>query len=66
MEIIHGVYFFGDIEQNLYKVNFQKEATLNFDELIAKTNFKHLKLTENFRISEENKNFIAHLNINSN
>ena len=56
-----GVYLFGDIEQRLYTKNFQKETTLNFDELIEKTNFDHLKLTENFRISEENKNLIASL-----
>jgi superfamily I DNA/RNA helicase len=57
----HGVYLFGDIEQKLYSKNFQNETTLNFDELIEFTNFENLKITDNFRISEENKNFIATL-----
>jgi len=56
-----GVYLFGDIQQKLYRKNFQKEPTLNFDELLAKTTFKHINLEDNFRISEENKNFIASL-----
>jgi ATP-dependent exoDNAse (exonuclease V) beta subunit len=56
-----GVYLFGDIEQKLYSKNFQKETTLSFDELIAKTNFEHIELKDNFRISEENKNLIASL-----
>jgi len=58
---LNGVYLFGDIEQKLYKENFQKEKILKFDNLIAKTNFEHIKLIENFRISEENKNLIAAL-----
>lgn len=56
-----GVYLFGDIEQQLYTENFQKEATLSFDELLAQTNFQHIELKDNFRVSEENKNLIASL-----
>lgn len=56
-----GVYLFGDINQKLYANNFQKETTLDFNELITKTNFVTKVLRENFRISEENKNLIITL-----
>jgi len=54
-----GVYLFGDSEQKIYSKNFQKEITLDFKDIIANTQFEHIHLTENFRISEENKNFIS-------
>lgn len=54
----YGIYLFGDDEQKIYTKNFQKEATLNIDKLIAMTKFEHIKLTRNFRISEESKNLI--------
>lgn len=56
----NGVYLFGDIEQKLYDTNMrqEQEPTLNIDELIAITNFDNIKLSDNLRISEENKSFI--------
>jgi ATP-dependent exoDNAse (exonuclease V) beta subunit len=54
-----GVYLFGDSEQRIYLKNFQKENTIDILDLIKKTNFEHFQLTENFRISEENKNLIS-------
>ncbi len=54
-----GVYLFGDNEQKIYYKNFLKENTIELRDLIEKTNFEHFLLTENFRISEENKNLIS-------
>ncbi len=56
---LQGVYIFGDKEQKIYCQNLQGERTLDIEDLLSLTLFKHLRLDENFRISEENTKFIS-------
>ena len=54
-----GVFLFGDIEQKIYNKNYYKEPTLKFETILEQTKFPHIKLMDNFRISEENKKIIS-------
>lgn len=58
---LYGIYLFGDIYQQVYLKNTRKEETINFQELIHLTGFKHLYLADNFRISNENIKLIRTL-----
>lgn len=60
-----GAYIFGDIEQGLFDTTLNsdsREKVLDIDSLSKIECTNRFVLTENFRISEENKNFISSLN----
>jgi superfamily I DNA/RNA helicase len=48
-----GVYYFGDLEQQLYSKNLQGEKTITKDQLKKLKINKIINLTENFRIPNE-------------